>query len=54
LHDPGELADECLGAGAGVLPGVWRGWRDRLAAGSYDVDAAFMSFYVHDRGIHAV
>jgi hypothetical protein len=25
-----------------------------LAAGSYDVDAAFMLLYVHDRGIHAV
>ena len=26
----------------------------RPAAGLYDVDAAFMSFYVHDRVIHAL
>jgi len=30
------------------------GWWCRPAAGSYDVDAAFMSLYVHEGGIHAL
>ena len=46
---------------AGALPVVFLRFRQAVvtgdttsAAGSYDVDAAFMSLQVHDRGIHAV
>jgi tetratricopeptide (TPR) repeat protein len=35
-------------------PRWWRGWRYRAAAGSYDVDAAFMPFQRHGWDIHAV
>jgi hypothetical protein len=36
------------------VPGVVTRLVVPSAAGSYDVDASFMSLYVHERGIHAV